>query len=74
MTNDDDDTEEHRRIEVEEKPPEKINKILPKPNLIQRKPKESENLNSNQLKSSWSQPSPSYRPYEPNSNGQRKLF
>lgn len=74
MTNDDDDNDEPpKRMEtstIEEKPPEKI-KVLPKPNLIQRKPKEPENSNSNQSKSSWNQQPPmSYYPYEQHTNGQ----
>jgi RAD54-like protein 2 len=74
MTNSDDDNEEEpKKMEtstVEEKPPEKVNKILPKPNLIQRKPKEPEN-STNPPKSSWNQPPPmSFYPYDQQSNGQ----
>lgn len=75
MTNDDDDNdEEPKRVDfpttTEEKPVEKSNKILPKPNLVQRKPKEPENAAP--PKSSWNQPPPStsYYPYDQHSNGQ----
>lgn len=76
MTNDDDDNEEEpKRMETsaasEEKPPEKVTKILPKPNLIQRKPKEPESSTNQPKSSSWNQqPSMSYYPYDQHSNGQ----
>lgn len=71
MTNDDDE-EEPKRMDfstAEEKLPEKSNKSLPKPNLVSRKTKEVENLNSK----SWNQSpssSMSYYPFNQHSNGQ----